>query len=303
MDAREGAGRAYAFEQLSARSQQEAAAAIDAEARDCRTSRGCETEATSNKADHGRRSQLGVQVIARAAEVLRALEGNEQGLSLGQLAKQLSLPKSTVQRIVAALDHENFVIAATPQVGVRLGPALARIGRSVRFGLVEIAHPCLEELAQRTGETVDLAILKGTEATFVDHIEGQHRLRAVSAIGVSFALHCSANGKAILSLLSEEALVQMKKTFRLTKFTSNSISSWKQLEVELAKIRRTGLAYDIEEHTLGISAVGTPIVGPGGEIASISMPIPSVRFEERREELESALRDCRKSVEERFGKV
>ena len=90
-----------------------------------------------------RKSQLGVQVIARAADVLRALEGNAQGLSLGHLAKQLNLPKSTVQRIVAALDSENFVIAASPQAGVRLGPALVRIARSVRCGLVDIARPCV----------------------------------------------------------------------------------------------------------------------------------------------------------------
>lgn len=254
-------------------------------------------------ASHARKSQLGVQVIARAAEVLRALEGNEQGLSLGQLAKQLNLPKSTVQRIVAALDRENFVMSATPQAGVRLGPALARIARSVRFGLAEIAHPCLEELAQRTGETVDLAMLKGAEAVFVDHIEGQQRLRAVSAIGVSFALHCSANGKAMLSLVGDDVLARMKKTFRLTKFTANSISSWRNLEAEIAKVRKTGLAYDMEEHTSGICAVGIPIVGPQGEIAAISVPIPSVRFEEKRQELEEALRDCRKSVEERFGGI
>lgn len=252
---------------------------------------------------HRRKSQLGVQVIARAAEVLRALEGNEQGLSLGQLARQLNLPKSTVQRIVAALDRENFVMAATSQAGVRLGPALARIARSVRFGLVDIAHPCLEELAQRTGETVDLAILKGTEAIFVDHIEGQQRLRAVSAIGVSFALHCSANGKAMLSMLSDEALMQLKKTCRLTRFTPNSVSSWKQLEMDVTKIRGTGLAYDLEEHTLGISAVGTPFMGPDGEIAAISVPTPSVRFEEKRDELESALRDCRSHLEERLGRI
>lgn len=242
-------------------------------------------------------------MIARAAEVLRALEGNEQGLSLGQLARQLNLPKSTVQRIVAALDRENFVIAATHQAGVRLGPALVRIGRSVRFNLAEIAHPFLEELAQRTGETVDLAILKGTEAIFVDHIEGQQRLRAVSAIGVSFALHCSANGKAMLSLVGPEALTRLKKTYKLTRVTPNSIGSWNQLEAELERIRMSGLAFDLEEHTLGISAVGMPILGPEGEIAAISVPTPSVRFEEKRDELEAALRDCRKSLEERFGRA
>lgn len=249
-----------------------------------------------------RRPHLGVQVIARAAEVLRALEGNDQGLSLGQLSRQLNLPKSTVQRIVAALDRENFVIAGASQCGVRLGPALARIGRSIRFGLVELAHSCLCELAEKTGETVDLAILKGSEAIFVDHIEGRHRLPAASGVGISFALHCNASGKAVLSLVGEELLERLKKTFRLSKFTANSISSWKQLEAELAKIRRTGLAYDRQEHTLGVCAVGTPILGPEGEIAAVSVPTPSARFEERRAGLEAALLECRSGLKARFGK-
>ena len=250
-----------------------------------------------------RKSQLGVQVIARAADVLRALEGNDQGLSLGHLAKQLNLPKSTVQRIVAALDSENFVIAASPQAGVRLGPALVRIARSVRCGLVDIARPCLEELAQKTGETVDLALLKGAEAVFMDHIEGAHRLRAVSAVGVSFPLHCSANGKAMLSALSDPGLAKMKKQIHLTRFTPNSLSSWRQLQAEIEKIRQTGIAYDIEEHTLGISAVGAPIIGPEGEIAAISIPTPSVRFNDTMHQLVAALNDCRAKLIERIGTI
>ena len=247
------------------------------------------------------KSPLGVQVIARAAEVLRALEGREQGVSLGQLARQLGLAKSTVQRIVAALEQENFVISASPQGGVRLGPALVRIGRSVRFGLVNLARPCLEELAERTGETVDLAVLKGAEAIFIDHIEGLQRLRAVSATGVSFPLHCSANGKAMLAALSDPVVAQIRKKLQLTKFTANSLTSWKKLEAELAIIRKTGIAYDREEHTLGISALGAAIMGPEAEIAAVSIPVPSVRFHQRRRQLEAALKACRAQLVERLG--
>ncbi len=247
------------------------------------------------------KSPLGVQVIARAAEVLRALEGCEQGLSLGQLAKQLGLPKSTVQRIVAALDQEKFVTASTPGAGVRLGPALVRIARSARFGLAELAHSSLEELAKRTGETVDLAIMDGTKAVFLDHIEGSHRLRAVSAIGISFPLHCSANGKAMLAALDDSALLKVRKAITLTKFTPHSICTWKQLDAELAKIRKAGVAFDLEEHTLGISAVGASLTGPDGEIAAISLPTPSVRFVSNKRELENALRDCRNALIEKFG--
>ena len=263
----------------------------------------CETDNLPSRANHGRKSPLGVQVIARAAEVLRALERADQGLSLGQLAKQLELPKSTVQRIVAALDRENFVVTASPQAGVRLGPALVRIARSAHCGLVDIARPCLEELAQRTGETVDLAVLKGAEAIFMDHIEGMHRLRAVSATGVSFPLYCSANGKAILAALSDPTLAQMKKKIHLTKITPNSVASWKQLEAEIAKIRKTGVAYDVEEHTLGISAVGASFIGPEGEIAAISIPTPSLRFNETKRQLEAALKDCHVKLIDRIGTV
>lgn len=249
------------------------------------------------------KSPLGVQIIARAAEVLRALEGCEQGLSLGQLAKQLGLRKSTVQRIVAALDQEKFVTAATTQAGVRLGPALIRIARSAKFGLAELAHSSLEELAQRTGETVNLAIMDGSKAVFVDHIEGSHRLRAVSAIGMSFPLHCSANGKAMLAALDETVRLDLKRTIHFTRFTPNSICTWKQLEAEIDKIRKIGVAFDIEEDTIGISAVGASIKGPEGEIAAISLPTPSVRFVNNNRELEAALRDCINGLIERFGNV
>jgi IclR family acetate operon transcriptional repressor len=86
------------------------------------------------------RDRNGVQVIARAADILRALEGSD-GLSLGQLSKQVGLPKSTVQRIVAALDSENLVVSAFPAGRLRLGPALVRIAHSIRFPIAEIALP------------------------------------------------------------------------------------------------------------------------------------------------------------------
>ena len=245
--------------------------------------------------------RLGVQVIARAADVLRALEGNDYGLSLGQLAKQLELPRSTIQRIVAALDTENFVVAASPTARVRLGPALVRIARSVRFHIAEIARPYLEELSEVTGETVDLATLDGAKAVFVDQIQGSHRLRAVSALGVSFPLHCTANGKAMLAALDEASLKRLKRHLQFTPFTENSVRSWPQLETELAKIRKTGIAYDREEHANGISAVGTAVVGLEGEIASISIPTPSVRFAEKAPELVAALQHCRAALTKVLG--
>lgn len=88
-----------------------------------------------------------VQVLARAAAVLRALEGRSDGLSLGQLARALGLPRSTVQRIVAALQAEELLIAASPTGKVRLGPALLRLAASVETDSAVLAKPVLAALS------------------------------------------------------------------------------------------------------------------------------------------------------------
>ena len=231
---------------------------------------------------------------------MRALEGSD-GLSLGRLSKQVSLPKSTVQRIVAALDSENLVVSAFPAGRLRLGPALVRIAHSIRFPIAEIARPFLQELSQSTGETVDLSILDGDKAVFLDQIPGSHRLRAVSAVGVSFPLHCTANGKSMLAALSAEELNRLKKKIELRAFTKNSIRSWGRLEEELRTIREMGIAYDREEHSIGISAVGTAIIGFEGEIAAVTIPTPTVRFVEEEPDLVKALQLCRQEIDRILG--
>ena len=246
------------------------------------------------------RDRNGVQVIARAAEIIRALEGSN-GMSLGLLAGKVGLPKSTVRRIIAALDSENFVVSTSPGGRLRLGPALVRIAHSIRFPIAETARPYLRKLSEITGETVDLALLDGNKAVFVDQIPGSQRLRAVSAVGVSFPLHCTANGKAMLAAMDAGELNRIKKRIRLFASTENSIRSWKRLEEELLRIRETGIAYDREEHSIGISAVGTAIIGFEGEIAAITIPTPTVRFAEKESELANALQCCRDEIEDILG--
>jgi IclR family transcriptional regulator, acetate operon repressor len=246
------------------------------------------------------RDRNGIQVIARAAEILRALEGSD-GMSLGQLAGRVGLPKSTVQRIIAALDFENFVVSVFPDKRLRLGPGLVRIAHSISFPIAETARPYLRELSEKTGETVDLAVLDGDKAVFLDQIPGSHRLRAVSATGVSFPLHCTANGKAMLAALDDASLARMQKHMRLSAFTENSIRSWGKLEVELQRIREAGIAYDREEHSVGISAIGSAIIGFEGEIAAITIPTPTVRFAKNEPELAKALTLCRDAIERILG--
>lgn len=220
----------------------------------------------------------GVQVIARACGVLRALKSHPEGMSLGELATMLNLPRSTVQRLVEALGAENMVIAASPSRGVRLGPEVLALAQAAKFEVLALARPVLERLSRASGETVDLSIMAADKMVFVDQITGRHRLSAVSAVGVSFPLHACANGKACLAALSERDLLKRLARVDWAAHTPHTITSKAHLLSELERVRAAGVAYDDEENSKGISAVACALRLPGSELAAISIPVPSQRF-------------------------
>ena len=237
----------------------------------------------------------GVQVIARAAQILRALDGEPHGLSLSQLSERLDLPRSTVHRVVSALSTEGLLASASPNGRVRLGPEIARLALASRRELRLELRPHLQRLFDRLNETVDCAVLDGDHLRFTDQIAAPHRLRAVSAVGASFPLHCTANGKALLAELSPDEAARVLPT-RLRRFTPATITSRAVLTAEIDEIRKTKVAFDREEHTTGISAAGIAVRDPFGVLAAISVPMPTQRFEGREAEIAEALREARRDI-------
>lgn len=100
-----------------------------------------------------------VQVISRAAKILRALREHPKGLSLSQIAKEVGLARSTVQRIVTALEEERYVATASTNGGFRLGPEIAMLATAVHSDLREEIRPFLIQLSHQVNETVDLSVL------------------------------------------------------------------------------------------------------------------------------------------------
>jgi DNA-binding IclR family transcriptional regulator len=206
-----------------------------------------------------------VQVIARAAAILHALEDEADGLSLGQIAQRVNLARSTVQRIVAALAAEKFLIAASPNGRVRLGPTILRLAASARTDFVATARPFLVQLSNELKETVDLAVVKKDHLVFIDQVIGSHRLRAVSAVGETFPLHCTANGKAYLAGLETDAIARLIGA-SYEQRTPRTLTRLEDLLKDLKSVRKTGVAFDREEHTQGICAAGVATRDPLGNV-------------------------------------
>ncbi len=142
----------------------------------------------------------GVQVLARAAQLLRSLAAEPEGLTSVELADRVGLPRSTAYRIVGTLCEEGFM-RVTPSGKLRIGPGLVGLAVAGRRDLRHEAAPCLERLSRELRETVELVVLDGEEALFTDQYVPARSLRVVAEVGDRFPLHCTACGKALLAEL------------------------------------------------------------------------------------------------------
>ncbi len=237
-----------------------------------------------------------IQVIARAIAVLKACDALGAGLSLGDIATHVGLPRSTVQRIVQSLTEGGFLVSQGRSRTIALGPDLLAMGANATNNVFELAHPFLKALAEETGETVDLARFNRDHLVFIDQVAGAHRLRAVSAVGDIFPLHCTANGKAALALLSEDQL-QNSLGETLSAFTPHTITDRTILMKELEAVKGGLVAVDNEEHSQGICAIGLGFADTARQIYAVSIPIPAVRFAEMRLQCEPLLLSTVRSIE------
>lgn len=234
-----------------------------------------------DKSDRG-----GIQVIARAASILRVLRETQTGMSLGQIAERVGLARSTVQRIVAALQAERLVISDSTGGGLRLGPELHAFAEAAKYNIVEHCRLLLTELSQKTGETADLSVLRGAGMIFLDQVPGTHRLRTVSSVGEVFPLTSTANGRACLAQLPPEDATKLI----LNEWDRNGINGdLAAMQADLSIIRQTGLAYDLDTHTAGISAIGLAFRDWTGDLHAISVPVPTTRYAQTKLSVETAL--------------
>lgn len=239
------------------------------------------------------KDRSGIQVIARATSILRVLKDDRDGLSLGQIARSVGLPRSTVQRIAGALVEEGLLTHDVGNGGLRLGPELALLGEAAKLDTEKRCRAVLSEITRETGETTDLAVQRGSSMVFLDQVAGIHRLRTVSSVGDVFPLATTANGRACLALMADEEawnLAEREGANLGRPVDKNAFITM------LNEIRVRGLAYDLEEHTSGIAAVGFAFEDASGARHAISVPVPATRFKTAQPSIEAVLQSSKQQV-------
>ena len=179
-------------------------------------------------------SASGRQVISRAAAALRALAEDNSGQSLGQIAKKTDLPRTTVHRIVAALEAQQ--LAATTPAGVRLGQALVRLAAPAHTDVVAAARPSSRRWGGGCAKPWTCAC--SGASTRCRSTSSPRTRNCAWSRRTAYPIHCTAHGKALLARLDDAALALLGA--RLERRTANTITARKDLLAQLAEVR-TGL--------------------------------------------------------------
>lgn len=252
-----------------------------------------------NEKQKGQRNEM--RMIARAASILRALGEEPLGLSLGQLAKETGLARSTVQRLVGAMEIERLVSTEAGRAGVRLGPEIPRLANAAHGDIKTLIRPAIEALHRAVEDTVDVSLWQSGGAVVIDQaFRSGGILRVVSHVGTVLPTHCSSNGKVHMALMPDEQLEEVLSQ-PLVRRTANTIVDRDALRAQIAEIRAGGFAVDNEEHTEGVSAISLPILGLSHDNYAFGVLIPTPRYQDRQDMLQKALRECQNSIKAILG--
>jgi DNA-binding IclR family transcriptional regulator len=215
-----------------------------------------------------------VKSADRTLEILEALAAAGRR-TLGELARDLGIPKSSLHGILRTMAQRNWV--ETDATGTRFGLGL----RALQVGsayldaddVVGLLSGVLDDLAAAFGETVHLGRLDGADVVYVAKRESVHPLRLFSAIGRRLPAHATALGKALLAERRDEEVDRILR-WPLARLTRHTIVEPAALYRELAEVRERGYAVDHEENTDGIVCVAraVPVRGPATDAISLSVP-------------------------------
>lgn len=217
-------------------------------------------------------------VLGKTLLVLLAFTADDTGVGFAELQRRTDLPKGTLHRVL------NDLVAARlldrDEGEYRLSRLVFELGMraSVERGLLEVATPFLEDLYERTHETVHLGLREGSEVVYVAKMGGHHQAASPSRLGGRMPLHATAIGKALLAHLPAQERDRILAG-PLERFAPRTVVASGLLRDQLESVVDKGVAFEYEESAVGIVCVAAAVLdGHDEAVAAVSVTGPVNRF-------------------------
>lgn len=198
--------------------------------------------------------------VENALKILETFTIDDTEKRVTQIANELGLAKSTVSRLIKTLHSYGYVKKNPESQKYSLGTKILSLYSSLmsEMEIVKEANPYLEELAQETSESVQLAELEGSDVIYTEQIKSSFPIQIFAHIGRINPIHCTSSGKLLLAYQEVEVIEDILSQ-KLEKYTSTTITDPTILKKELLEIRSLGYCYIENEFIDGIVSIAAPI--------------------------------------------
>lgn len=240
------------------------------------------------------------RTTARVLQILEAVAGSEQGISMADISRQLGIPKGSLSPILHTMVLMGYVKQLEGTKRYVIGLHTFLLGRA--FGGYSDTMQLLTEIVQQVtdacSETSQIGRLDHGRVLYVAKADSPQPVRLSSSIGKTLPVHCTAIGKALISEMDERDVREMMpKT--LERVTEHTLDNVDELLTQLSEVRSHGIAYDHEEVMIGVQCIAVPVRQNGIIAYGIGVSVPSYRLsKEKQGEVIQALREARDHLEE-----
>ncbi len=216
----------------------------------------------------------------RPLRLLQHLATASQPLTLGQLAGLMSVPKSTLMRLLDSMEANGYVLQVPAQRGYVAGSRSVELSLQILQG-TNVRRDCrgvLRKLVGKLGETCNLTVQDAGRVLYIERIETTQLLRMHLDPGTWVPMHCTASGKLFLASMPLAERRHVLAQLALNRHSPRTITDPVQLERELDEIAKRGIGVDNEEFVGGMIAVAVPVRNEDGRVvAAIACHAPTAR--------------------------
>lgn len=227
--------------------------------------------------EDARPASPGTEAADRVADVLLLFARSDASLGVSGIARDLSLSKAVVHRILQSLLSRSLVQVVPGQVTYRLGPAAIGLGTRAwgQLDVRSVAAPILKRLRDQTRETTTLSILVGRHRIYLDQFESPQEIKMMIEIGPRFALHSGASSRAILAHLPSTYVAEAVRELHRERPGFNEAAYTAELEAT----RHRGWTTSSNERGTGSASIAAPFFDSAGNaLGSISASGPVFRY-------------------------
>jgi DNA-binding IclR family transcriptional regulator len=209
--------------------------------------------------------------VRQAFHILERVSRSEHGLTISELSRTLKISKSTVHGIASALVNEGALVRDATTKRYAPGLTLFKLGQSAysRINLKDVARPFMDDLSEKTEESVFLGALGGDHVYILEVVESMQDIKITSPPGTRIPLLAGATGKALIASLPPEQASTLVRSKGLTRYTAATTTDPDAYLSEIDSVRRRGFATDNEEYMTGVRAAAAAIRSYGRPLSAI----------------------------------